>query len=132
MTPFDDVGDLRAEQLRDALGRGQRVLDDVVEQPGGDRHDVELHVGEEVGDLERMHQVRLARVADLPLMFQRRKDVRPPEKLEVGFRAVAPHFFEQRLESNHLGPALANSPGMVSNLMIEVGLRRVKEEPPYA
>ena len=78
-------------------------------RPGGDRHDVELHVGEEVGDLERMNQVGLAGVADLPLMLERRKDVGPPQQLEVGFRAVAPHFFEQRLESNHLGVGVANS-----------------------
>ena len=38
VTPFDDVGDLGAEQLLDALDRGQRVLDDVVEQAGGDGH----------------------------------------------------------------------------------------------
>ena len=50
---FDDVRDLGAEELLDALDGGQRVLDDVVEQAGGDGHRVELHVGEEVGDGER-------------------------------------------------------------------------------
>ena len=52
--------DLRPEQLLDALDRRQRVLDHVVEQAGGDRHHVELHVREEVGDGQRMDQVRLA------------------------------------------------------------------------
>ena len=98
---LDDVGDFGAEELGDALGRGQRVLDDVVQQAGGDGHDVELHVGQDVGDLERMDQVRLAGMADLPLVLERREDVRPPQQLEVGLRAVAPHFLEQRLESNH-------------------------------
>ena len=99
--PFDDVGDFGAEQLGNALGGGQRVLDDVVQQAGGDRHDVELHVGEEVGNFERMNQVRLARVADLPLVLERGKDVGPAEQLQVGLRAVAPHFFEERFEPNH-------------------------------
>ncbi len=34
--PGDDVGHVGAEVLLDALDRGQRVLDDVVEQPRGD------------------------------------------------------------------------------------------------
>ena len=50
--PLDDVRDLRAEQLLDALDRRQRVLDHVVEQAGGDGDRVELHVGEKVGDSE--------------------------------------------------------------------------------
>ena len=82
-------------------GRRQRVFDDVVEKPGGDRHDVELHVGEEVGDLERMDQIRLAGMAHLALVLERGEHVRPPQQLEVGFRAVAPDFLEEGLESNH-------------------------------
>ena len=52
--PFDHVGDLGPEQLLDALDGGQGVLDDVVEQAGGDGDRVELHVGEDVGHRERM------------------------------------------------------------------------------
>ena len=122
--PFDDVGDFRAEELGDPLGRGQRVFDDVVEQAGGDRHDVELHVGEEVRNLERVNEIRLTRVADLPLVLERRKDVRPPEQLEVGLRAVAPHLFQERFEPNHEGWCLRALCGAI--LMIEVGLRGVK------
>ena len=81
--------------------RGQRVLDDVVEQAGGDRDDVELHVGQEVGDLERVDQVGLARMAHLSLVLERREDVGPPQQLEVGVRAVGPDLLEQILEANH-------------------------------
>ena len=63
----DDVGDLLAEELADLLDGGGRVLDDVVQQPGGDRDDVEPQVGEDVGDLERVDEVGLSRLADLPL-----------------------------------------------------------------
>ena len=47
---LDDVRDFGAEQLLDALDGRQRVLDDVVQQAGGDGDGVELHVGQEVGD----------------------------------------------------------------------------------
>ena len=81
--------------------RGQRVLDDVVQEPGGDRHDVELHVGQEVGDRERVDQVGLAGMADLSPVLEGGEDVRPPEQLDVGVGAVGPDFFEEILEANH-------------------------------
>ena len=98
---LDDVGDLRAEELRDALDGGQGVFDDVVEQAGGHRHHVELHVRQEVGHFERVHQVGLPGMAHLSLVLEGREDVRPPQQLEVGIRAVAPDFLDQILEANH-------------------------------
>ena len=99
--PFDDVGDLGAEQLLDPLDGGQRVLDDVVEEAGGDGDGVELHVGQEVGDGEGVDQVGLAGMADLSPVLEGREDVGPPEQLDVGVRAVGPDFFEEILEANH-------------------------------
>ena len=99
--PFDDVRDLGAEQLADALDRRLRVLDDVVQQAGGDGHDVELHVGQLIGDLERMDEVRLARVADLPLVLEGREHVRPPEQLDVGVGIAGPDLFDEVLEPDH-------------------------------
>ena len=93
--PLDDVGDLGAEELRDPLDGGQGVLDDVVEEAGGDGDDVELHVGQEVGHLERVDQVRLAGVADLSLVLEGREHVGPPQQLEVGVRAVGPDLLER-------------------------------------
>ena len=93
--PFDDVGDVGAEQLADALDRRLRVLDDVVQQAGGNRHDVELHVRQLVGHLERVDQVGLPRVADLPLVLEGGEDVRPPEQLDVGVGVVRPGPFRR-------------------------------------
>ena len=104
--PLDDVRDVVAEGLADALDGGERVFDDVVEQPGGDADHVELHVGEDVGDLERMDEVRFAGMADLSLVLQGREHVGPPEQLEVGVWAVAPDLFEQVLEANHANRCL--------------------------
>ncbi len=56
---LDDVGDFLAEQLLDPLGGRERVLDDVVQQPGRHGHDVQLHVRQRVGDFEGVHEVRL-------------------------------------------------------------------------
>ena len=92
--PFDDVGHLGPEQLLDPVDRGQRVFDDVVEQPGGDRHDVELHVGEEIGDRQGVDEVWLAGMADLALVFEGRKHVSPAKELHVGIWAVGPDFLE--------------------------------------
>ena len=104
--PFDDVGDVGAEQLLDPLDRGLGVFDDVVEQPGGDRDDVELHVGEQVGDLERVDQIRLPGMADLSLVLEGRKDVGPPEQLDVGVGIDRPDLFDEVLEPDHDGRCL--------------------------
>ena len=106
VTPFDDVRDLGAEELLDPLDRGEGVFDDVVEEAGGDGDGVELHVRQDVGDLERMDQVGLARMAHLSLVLQGREDVRPPEQLEVGVRAVAPDLLERDPRSESWGRCL--------------------------
>ena len=98
---LDDVGDLGPEQLLDALDGGEGVLDDVVEQAGGDGDGVQPHVGEDVGDLERMDEVGLARVADLSLVLERREDVGAPQQLDVGVGGIGPNFLDQVLEPNH-------------------------------
>ena len=98
---FDDVGDLGAEELFDPLDRGQRVFHDVVQQPGGNRHRVELHVGQEVGDGKRVDKVGLSGVTDLSPMLEGGEDVRPPQQLDVGVRAVGPNLLQEVLEANH-------------------------------
>jgi hypothetical protein len=104
--PLDDVRDLAPEELLDALRGRQGVLDDVMKKAGGDRRHVQFHVRQKVGDLERMDQVRLAGVADLALMLERREYVGAAEQLEIGLGAVTPHFFEQGFESNHANRCL--------------------------
>ena len=98
---FDDVRDVLAELLADLVRRGEGVLDHVVQQAGGNADRVELHVGEDVGDFQRVDQVRLAGMADLSLMLEGRKHVGPPQQFEVGVRAVAADFVEQVFEPDH-------------------------------
>ena len=98
---FDDMRHFGPEQFVDPLDAGEGVFDDVVEEAGGHGDDVELEIGQEVGHLERMHHVGLARVAHLSLVLEGGEDVRPPQQLEVCLRAVAPHFLDKILEANH-------------------------------
>ena len=100
--PLDDVGDVGAEQLLDPLDRRLRVLDDVVEQAGGNRHDVELHVGEQVRDLERVHEVGLAGMAHLSLVLEGGEHIGPPQQLDVGVGVVGPDLFYEVLEPDHV------------------------------
>jgi hypothetical protein len=99
--PFDDVRDLGAEQLADPVDRRQGFFHDVVEQPGRDGDRVQLHIGEEIGDRQGMDEVWLPRMAHLPPVLERGKDVGAPEQLDVGIRAVSPDLFEKILETNH-------------------------------
>jgi hypothetical protein len=71
-----------------------------VEQAGGDRDDVELHVGEQVGDLERMDEVGLARVPDLPLCSKAEKTY---ARLSSSMSAsgLLPDLFDEVLEPDH-------------------------------
>ena len=64
-------------------------------RPDGDGHDVQLEVGQEIGHLERVDHVGLARMADLSLVLEGREDVGPPEQFEIGVRAVGPDLLEQ-------------------------------------
>ena len=57
---LDDVGDLFAEFLADFNAGDRGVFDGVVEEAGGDGDGIHFHVGENVADFERMHEVGLA------------------------------------------------------------------------
>ena len=50
---------------------------DVVQEPGRDGDNVQLHVGQKVRHFQRMHQIWLARMAQLALVLERRKGIRP-------------------------------------------------------
>jgi hypothetical protein len=105
--PLDDMGDLGTEQLPDPLDGRQGVLDDVVEEAGGDGDGVQLHVGEEIGHRQGVDQVRLPRMADLPPVLEGGEDVGSPEQFDVGVGAVGPDFFQKIFEANHADRCLS-------------------------
>ena len=84
----DEPGDFGAEQPFDVVEGGDRVLDRVVQQPGHDRGAVELHLGENAGDLDRMREIRVAGGAQLRAMGLHRIDIGAVERAFVGVRVV--------------------------------------------
>jgi hypothetical protein len=100
------VGDILAEALPQGLGCGERVLDHVVEQARGDADGIEFHPGQDVGNLQRVDEIRLAGVTDLPFVFESREHIGPPQQLQVSVRVIAPDAVQQILEANHRGRCL--------------------------
>ena len=70
-------------------------------RPGDDRRLVELELGEHAGDLERVDQVGLARLAQLPLVDLRRVDVGLLDDVEVGIGVVGGDPLEDVVEADH-------------------------------
>ena len=103
---IDDGADLGAEQLVD-LGAGRvGVLDGVVQQRHGDGGVVELEVGEDGGDFERMVEVRVARGALLRAVLLHGVDIGLVEQLLVGVRVVGLHPLDELVLTHHRGAAL--------------------------
>src|SRR6185437_9475870 len=63
--PVDDDGDLGPELPFDVSEREPRVFDHVVEETTGDGRGIELEAGEDLRDLDRVRDVRLAGIAKL-------------------------------------------------------------------
>ena len=84
---LDERGDLGAELRGDLFARDDGVLDDVVQERGGDRRPVHLQVGQDRGDRERVLDVGLARGAQLALVGsvgERRRRARSQPRRAVG------------------------------------------------
>ena len=92
---------LVAERLAYDFRFDERVLDNVVEESGGDGDFVEAHVGEYVRDFERVDEVRLTTGARLPLVVERGEKVGPPQNVQIGLRVVAPDLLDYLLDANH-------------------------------
>ena len=98
---FDDVRDLFAELLADFNGGDRGVFDGVVEQAGGDGNGIHFHVGEHVADLERMHQVGLARGAGLSGVVLLGEFVGLLDQVEVVVGTVLAQLPHQLAEAGH-------------------------------
>jgi hypothetical protein len=88
---LDELGDLVAELLADVRDRGARVLDDVVQERGGDRLVVEAQLRADLCRAPGMEDEVLAGAPLLPLVGPRREQERPRDQVSVDVRVVGGH-----------------------------------------
>jgi hypothetical protein len=93
--PVDQVADVGAEQLVDLGPGGGGILDGVVQQRRRDRGIVDLEVGQDGRDFERMGEVKVARRPLLLPMRLHGIDVGAVQQSLVGVRIVAAHLLHQ-------------------------------------
>ena len=86
--PLDQMADLMAEKPVDLGAGGVGILDRVVQQRRRDSRVIELQVGKDGGDLERMGEIRIARCALLLAMGAHGIDIGTVEQLFVGSRII--------------------------------------------
>ena len=99
--PVDQPRDIGAEQFLDLLVGGDGVLDRVVEDRGDDRLVVELQIGEDAGDFDRMAEIRVARGAHLGAVGLHREDIGAVEQGLVGIGIVGPNLLDQLILPQH-------------------------------
>ncbi len=97
----DQPGDVLAEQFLDLLRGRERVLDGVVEDRGDDRLVVELEVGEDSGDFDRVAEIGVARRPHLRSMRFHREDVGAVDQSFVRIRIIGPDLLDQFILSQH-------------------------------
>ena len=98
---LDQLADFRAEQLVDlGAGRGG-VLDRVVQQRDRDGRLVEMHVGEDRGDFERMREIGIAGGALLMAMLLHGVDIGLVEQRLVDVRLVALDALDKLILTHH-------------------------------
>ncbi len=97
----DEGADLGAEKLIDLGARRVRILDDVVQQRGDDGRVVELELGQDRGDFERMREVGSTGGALLRAMSLHGIDVGAVEKRFVGGRIVLLNPFDEFVLAHH-------------------------------
>ena len=99
---LDQGADVLAEQLVDLGAGGRRVLDRVVQQRRRDGGVVELEVGQDRRDFERMGEIRVAGGALLLAMRLHGVDIGAVEQRLVGVGIVAADALDQLVLPHHL------------------------------
>lgn len=98
---FDQAANLGAKQLVDFLPRRRRVLNRVMQHGSHDGGVVELHVGQNGGNFERMREIRIAGGALLHAMGAHRVNIGTIEKVFIRLRIVPPHAVNEFILPHH-------------------------------
>ena len=103
--PLDQCADVLPEERIDLVAGGGRVLDRVVQQRDRDGRLVEMHVGQDGGDLEGVGDVRVAARARLLAVLLHGVDIGLVEQGLVGVRLVFLHALHELVLPHHVAPA---------------------------
>ncbi len=96
--------DVFAEFFANFFEFDRRVFDDVVQQAGFNADEIHLHVGQDVGDSERMGDVGFARFAFLGAVLLGGKPIGEVERRQIFLGAEETHLlFESAIEFLYLG-----------------------------
>ena len=97
----DQPADLFAERLVDLLARHRRVFDGVVQHGRDDGRVIDLELGQDGRDFERVGEIGIARGALLAAMRLHREHVGAIQQLLVGVRIVAADPLHQLVLPHH-------------------------------
>ena len=103
VSPLHQRADLATERLVDFRARRFGVFNRVVQKGRNNRGVVELQIGENRGDFERMRKIRIARRALLLAMRHHRVNIGAVEQIFVGVRIVGADAIDQIVLPHHLG-----------------------------
>ena len=93
----DDLADLMAELTAQVVEGARAILDGIVKQAGGDRHVVHVEIGQDVGNLQRMDEVRLSRAPHLPAVHLGGVEVRLLDQNDVRPRLLLEDLLDEGL-----------------------------------
>ena len=96
----DQYRNILAEQFLHLLDGRVRVLDDIVQKRRADRLIVHMQPRENVGDMERMDDVRLAGDARLPAVRLFGKLIGALDLCGISVRLIDAYLFEDHIEGN--------------------------------
>ena len=101
--PLHQGADLVSEDVIDFGAGGLGILDGVVQQRRHDGGVVELEVGEDRRDLERMRKIGIAGGAGLRAMRLHGVDIGAVQQILVGIRIIGPDALDQIVLPHHAG-----------------------------
>ena len=100
---IDEKGDLFTEHRLDVGDARFAIFDDVVKQRRAHARRIEPHVGDDVRHRNRMDEVRITRLAALPVVHARGIDVGLVDQIGIRSGMVSLHLFKNIGEADHGG-----------------------------
>ena len=104
---IDQPRNVGAEELLDLLDRGQRIFHGIVEQRGDDRLLIELQLGHQARNLDRVAEIRIARGAFLGSVLLYGVNVSTVEQGFIGLGRVFLDAFDEFVLAQHFQKSMS-------------------------